>query len=132
MRIARHPATGQFVKGNRGGPGRPYAHEPTKAQLKRQRAIIEAWRAQAREGVDLLGHMHATMFGPQCGHCSKPMSLTAWQTKRAFCSKACADAADQRRLVGQRRRNGLSKLRRGIPLWPCEMEALASSGGQTR
>ena len=96
----------------------------TKAQLKRQRAVIAAWRTQAREGVDLLGHMHATLFGPPCRHCHKPMSLTAWKAKRAFCGKACADAADERRLIGQRRRNALSKLRRGVKPWPRELLAL--------
>jgi endogenous inhibitor of DNA gyrase (YacG/DUF329 family) len=125
MRIARNPTTGRFLKGNRGGPGRPPAGEMTKAELKRQRAVIAAWRAQAREGVDLIAHMHATMFGPQCGHCRKPLALTAWRARRAFCSKGCADAADERRLKGQRRRNARSKLKRGLkpsPGEPCALE----------
>jgi len=127
MRKDRDPKTGQFIKGHRGGPGRPPAGEPTKADLKRQRAIIAAWRVEAG-GVDLIGHMHATLHGPACKHCDKPLSLTAWRTPRRFCSAACADLAERRRLVGQRRRNARSKLSRGIRPWPCELAALDEGG----
>lgn len=122
-RKGRDPKTGQFIPGCRGGPGRNPLGTPTKADLKRQRAIIASWRDCMSSG-DPLAHMHATMFGPACKHCAKPMSLTPYRTKRDFCSKACADAADQRRLMGQRRRNARSKLARGLRPWPAEIAAL--------
>jgi hypothetical protein len=36
---------------------------------------------------------------------------------------------DQRRLVGQRRGNARSKVKRGLKPWPGELAALASSSG---
>ena len=83
MRIARDPKTGRFLIGNRGGPGRPYAHEMTKAELRRQRQIIAAWRHCMNEG-DPLAHMMEMLEGPKCPVCSRPMALTVWKTPRGL------------------------------------------------
>jgi hypothetical protein len=126
MKVARDSKTGQFVQGNCGGPGRPEAGRMSKAQLK---MIVAAWKAERPNGVDSLAHMLAVVSGPTCPHCGKPMALTAWKAKRTFCSSECADAADERRLLGQRRRNALSKIRRGLRPWPRELLALQRGKG---
>ena len=127
MRIARHPKTGQFVQGNRGGPGRPPAGEMTKAELKRQRAIIAAWREQTKSGVDLLAHMTEVLDGPKCPVCGKALALRPYRTPRTFCSPSCAEAAVHVRRVGARRRNPLSKIARGVAPEPTELLALQCS-----
>ncbi len=120
MRIARLP-NGQFAPGNRGGPGRPPVGEMTKAELKRQREIIAAWRAG---GEGLIAQMTATLDGPTCRHCGKPMALSPWRARRAFCSAACANGDVKRRRTGARRRNARSKLSRGLKAGPSELAAL--------
>jgi hypothetical protein len=87
---------GQFAPGWRGGPGRPSrdSGRPTKAEVKRQRQIIAAWRAG---GESLVVQMSAVLTGPRCLHCGKPMALTGWRHQREFCSSACGVAAEKAR-----------------------------------
>jgi hypothetical protein len=82
MRIARNPKTGKFPRRQSREPGRPPRGEMTKAQLKRQRDIIAAWRAQAREGVDLIQRRRNALSKINRGICPGPSELLAIQCSR--------------------------------------------------
>ena len=86
----------------------------TEADIKRQRGIIDAWRTQVREGVDLTAHMMAVLDGPTPGLRQAAMALTPWRMPRAFCSVSCANVAVHVRPGEARRRNALSKIAWGV------------------
>jgi hypothetical protein len=91
MAVARDPATGRFVTGNCGGPGRPREHEFSvprlQALLLRELLLIDklgdrGGMAQAMRVLD----------GPLCRQCGRSLGATGWRAKREFCSAACNKA----------------------------------------
>jgi len=108
---------GRFIAGHPKLGGRPKGW----SERWLQRALAASARLPGEADLML---MLSILSGPACGHCGKPLALTSWRARRAFCSAACANADVHRRRAGARRRNARSKLARGIRPGPSESSAL--------